>query len=125
MIFMALAFAIFGILFGLFGLMTEQLLVTGFGIIFVLGAVFLIYQIAKEKRLRKLYEENPEEYEAMVEEEEEEWEEKHPETVEYEKEMEEIREFDNDSGKGYCPFCGNYAVNSEKICDSCGEKVNE
>ncbi len=125
MIFMALAFAIFGILFGLFGMMTKQLLVTGFGIIFVLGAVFLVYQIAKEKRLRKLYEENPEEYEAMIEEEEEEWEEKHPETVEYEKEMEEIREFDNDSGKGYCPFCGNYAVNSEKICDSCGEKVNE
>ena len=125
MIFMALAFAIFGILFGLFGLMTEQLLVTGFGIIFVLGAVFLIYQIAKEKRLRKLYEENPEEYEAMVEEEEEEWEEKHPETVEYEKEMEEIRDFDNDSGKGYCPFCGNYAVNSEKTCESCGEKVDE
>ena len=123
MIFMALAFAIFGILFGLFGLMTEQLLVTGFGIIFVLGAVFLIYQIAKEKRLRKLYEENPEEYEAMIEEEEEEWEEKHPETVEYEKEMEEIRDFDNDSGKGYCPFCGNYAVNSGKTCESCGEKV--
>ena len=123
MIFMALAFAIFGILFGLFGLMTEQLLVTGFGIIFVLGAVFLVYQIAKEKRLRKLYEENPEEYEAMVEEEEEEWEEKHPETVEYEKEMEEIREFDNDSGKGYCPHCGNYGVNADKICESCGEKV--
>ena len=123
MIFMALAFAIFGILFGLFGLMTEQLLVTGFGIIFGLGAVFLIYQIAKEKRLRKLYEENPEEYEAMIEEEEEEWEEKHPETVEYEKEMEEIRDFDNDSGKGYCPFCGNYAVNSGKTCESCGEKV--
>ena len=125
MIFMALAFAIFGILFGLFGLMTEKLLVTGFGIVFVLGAVFLIYQIAKEKRLRKLYEENPEEYEAMIEEEEKEWEEKHPEAVEYEQEMEEIREFDNDSGKGYCPFCGNYAVNSEKICESCGEKVNE
>ena len=125
MIFMALAFAIFGILFGFFGLMTEQLLVTGFGIIFVLGALFLIYQIAKEKRLRKLYEENPEEYEAMVEEEEEEWEEKNPEAVEYEKEMEEIRDFDNDSGKGYCPFCGNYAVNSGKTCESCGEKVDE
>ncbi len=125
MIFMALAFAIFGILFGFFGLMTEQLLVTGFGIIFVLGALFLIYQIAKEKRLRKLYEENPEEYEAMVEEEEEEWEEKNPEAVEYEQEMEELRDFDNDSGKGYCPFCGNYGVNSEKICESCGEKVDE
>ncbi len=123
MIFMALAFAIFGILFGLFGLMTEQLLVTGFGIIFVLGAVFLVYQIAKEKRLRKLYEENPEEYEAMIEEEEKEWEEKHPEAVEYEKEMEELEEFDNDSGKGYCPHCGNYGVNADKICESCGEKV--
>ncbi len=123
MIFMALAFAIFGILFGLFGLMTEQLLVTGFGIIFVLGSVFLVYQIAKEKRLRKLYEENPEEYEAMIEEEEKEWEEKNPEAVEYEKEMEEIRDFDNDSGKGYCPHCGNYGVNADKICESCGEKV--
>lgn len=123
MIFMALAFAVFGILFGLFGLMTEQLLVTGFGILFVLGAVFLIYQFAKEKRLRKLYEDNPEEYEAMVEEEEEEWEEKHPEAVAYEREMEEISEFDNDSGKGYCPHCGNYGVNADKICESCGEKV--
>lgn len=123
MIFMALAFAIFGILFGLFGLMTEQLLVTGFGILFVLGAVFLIYQFAKEKRLRKLYEDNPEKYEAMVEEEEEEWEEKHPEAVAYEREMEEISEFDNDSGKGYCPHCGNYGVNADKICESCGEKV--
>lgn len=120
---MALAFVIFGILFGLFGMMTEQLLVTGFGIIFLLGAVFLIYQIAKEKRLRRLYEENPEEYEAMIEEEEEEWEEKNPEAVEYEKEMEEIRGFDNDSGKGYCPHCGNYGVNADKICESCGEKV--
>ena len=125
MIFMALAFAIFGIVFAVFGMHLDNLLVTGFGIVFVLGAVFLVYQIAKEKRLRKLYEENPEEYEAMIEEEEEEWEEKHPEAVEYEREMDEIRDFDNDSGKGYCPHCGNYAVNSEKICDSCGEKVNE
>ncbi len=125
MIFMALAFAIFGILFGLFGMMTKQLIVTGFGIVFVLGAVFLVYQIAKEKRLRKLYEENPEKYEAMLEEEEKEWEEKNPEAVEYEKEMEEISEFDNDSGKGYCPHCGNYGVNADKICESCGEKVNE
>lgn len=49
MIFMALAFAVFGILFGLFGLMTEKLLFTGFGIVFVIASVFLIYQIAKEK----------------------------------------------------------------------------
>ena len=125
MIFMALSFAIFGIVFALFGMHLDNLLVTVFGIVFVLGAVFLVYQFAKEKRLRKLYEENPEEYETMIEEEEEEWEEKHPEAVEYEREMDEIRDFDADSGKGYCPHCGNYAVNSEKICDSCGEKVNE
>lgn len=125
MIFMALAFAIFGILFGLFGMMTEQLLVTGFGIVFVLASVFLVYQIVKERRLRKFYEDNPEEYEAMIEKEEEEWEEKHPEAVAYEREMEELEEFDADSGMEYCPNCGNYAVNSEKICESCGEKVNE
>ena len=125
MIFMALAFAIFGILFGLFGMMTEQLLVTGFGIVFVLASVFLVYQIVKERRLRKFYEDNPEEYEAMIEKEEEEWEEKHPEAVAYEREMEELEEFDADSGMEYCPNCGNYAVNSEKICESCGEKVIE
>ena len=51
--------------------------------------------------------------------------EEYKEYIEYAEEMEEIGEFDNDSGKGYCPFCGNYAVNSEKICESCGEKVNE
>lgn len=51
--------------------------------------------------------------------------EEYKEYLEYAEEMEELEEFDADSGKGYCPFCGNYAVNSEKICESCGEKVIE
>ena len=51
--------------------------------------------------------------------------EKYEEYIEYAEEMEALEEIDADSGKSYCPFCGNYAVNSEKICESCGEKVNE
>ncbi len=125
MFFMALAFAIFGVIFAVIGLKTDNLIPTGFGIFFVLGAVFLVYQIAKERRLRKLYEEDPEAYNAMIEEEEKEWEEKNPEAVAYEREMEALEEFDTDSGKGYCPHCGNYGVNTDKICESCGEKVIE
>lgn len=123
MIFMSLAFAAFGIVFAFLGIKTDNLIPTGFGIIFVLGALFLLYQIIKEKKLRKLYEENPEEYEAMLEEEDKKWEEEHPDAVEFERKMEEIEDFDADSGKGYCPHCGNYGVNADKICESCGEKV--
>lgn len=122
---MSLAFAAFGIAFAFIGLKTDNLIPTGFGIVFVLGALFLLYQFIRERKLRKLYEENPEEYEAMLEEEEKKWEEENPGAVEYEREMEEIEEYDADSGKGYCPHCGNYAVNADKICDSCGEKVTE
>ncbi len=57
--------------------------------------------------------------------EDEEDDEEYQEYIEYAEEIEELREFDNDSGKGYCPYCGNYSVNSEKICESCGENVNE
>ena len=124
MIFMSLAFAVFGIVFAFLGLKTDNLIPTGFGIVFVLGALFLLYQFIREKKLRKFYEENPEEYEAKLEEEKK-WEEENPEAVEYEREMDEIEDFDSDSGKGYCPHCGNYAVNTDKICDSCGEKVTE
>lgn len=125
MIFMAIAFILFGAFWLAITVPRGQWHLAAFGAIFVSAGVFLAVIGIKDIIRRRHYEKNPEEYEAMIEEEEKEWEEKHPEAVEYEQEMEEIREFDNDSGKGYCPFCGNYAVNSEKICDSCGEKVNE
>ena len=83
--------------------------------------LFLLYQFIREKKRRKLYEEDPEAYNAMIEAEEKE----NPEAEAYEREMEEIEEYDADSGKGYCPHCGNYGVNSDKICESCGEKVTE
>ena len=125
MFFMALAFILFGAFFISITAPRGQWYLVAFGVIFVAAGVFLAAIKIKDIILQRRYKNNPEEYEAMIEEEEKEWEEKHPEAVAYEREMEEISEFDNDSGKGYCPFCGNYAVNSEKICESCGEKVNE
>ncbi|MBQ2842459.1 MAG: hypothetical protein IJE72_05440 [Clostridia bacterium] len=119
MIFMSLAFAAFGIMFAVIGLKTDNLIPTGFGIFFVLGSLFLLYQIIRERKLRKLYEEDPDAYNAMIEAEEE----KNPEAQAYEREMEEIEDFDADSGKGYCPHCGNYGVNANKICEACGEIV--
>lgn len=125
MIFMALAFILFGAFWFAITVPQGQWHLVAFGVISAVAGIILAVIGIKDIILRKRYKKNPEEYEAMIEEEEKEWEEKHPEAVEYEQEMEEIRDFDNDSGKGYCPFCGNYAVNSEKICESCGEKVNE
>lgn len=120
MIIMPVAFSVFGIIFAVIGLKTDNLIPTGFGILFVLAAVFLVFQLIKERKLRKLYEEDPEAYEAMIEAQEEE----NPEAEEYEREMEEIEDFDTDSGKGYCPYCGNYAVTANK-CESCGEEVKD
>lgn len=121
MIFMALAFAAFGIVLAVLGIKSNNILVTVFGIFFILGAVFLVFQFFKERKLRKLYEEDPEAYNAMIESEEEE----NPEAQAYEREMEELEEYDADSGMGYCPHCGNYGVNADKICEACGEKVTE
>lgn len=118
-VFMPIAFSLFGIAFAVIGIKTGNLVPTGFGIVFVAAALFLVYQIIREKKLRKLYEEDPEVYNAMIEAEEEE----NPEAEAYENEMKEIEEYDSDSGKGYCSYCGNYSVNSEKICESCGEKA--
>ena len=119
MIIMPIAFTFFGFIFAFLGIKTSNKLVSVFGIVFVLSAVFLFYQFFKERRLRKLYEQDPEAYEAMFDKEEED-----PEVAAYEREMEELEDFDADSGKGYCPHCGNYAV-TENRCESCGEKVIE
>lgn len=125
MLFMALAFILFGAFWLAITVPRGQWHLAAFGAIFVAAGVFLAVIGIKDIILRKRYKKNPEEYEAMIEEEEEEWEEKHPEAVAYEREMEALEEFDADSGKGYCPHCGNYGVNAEKICESCGEKVIE
>lgn len=117
---MPIGFTIIGFVLALTGIKAGDKIVAAFGIVFLLSAVFLFYQFFKERRLRKLYEQDPEAYEAMIEEEEEE----DPEVAAYEREMEELEEFDADSGKGYCPHCGNYAV-TENRCESCGEKVTE
>ncbi len=121
MIFMAIAFILFGAFWLAITVPEGQWHLAAFGVIFAAAGVFLAVMGIKDIILRKRYEKNPEEYDAMFEEEEEE----NPEVAAYEREMEALEEFDADSGKGYCPFCGNYGVNSEKICESCGEKVNE
>ena len=56
-------------------------------------------------------------------EEDEEYDERDAAIIKWEEEIETLEKYDADSGKGYCPYCGNYAVSSEKICDACGEKV--
>lgn len=58
-------------------------------------------------------------------EEEEEYDERDAEIIRQAEEFGALEEYDADSGKGYCPHCGNYGVNSDKICESCGEKVTE
>ncbi len=110
-----------------------------FALVFtIVPLVFMAFEIYEYRISRKAYKKFLEEERAklgltdtpietedieIIEDEEDD--EEYKEYIEYAEEMEEISEFDNDSGKGYCPFCGNYAVNSEKICESCGEKVNE
>lgn len=58
-------------------------------------------------------------------EEDDEDDEEYAEYLEYAEEIEELEKFDVDSGKGYCPHCGNYGVNDQKRCEACGEKVTE
>ena len=113
--------------------------VAGFMLIFtIVPLVFMGYEIYEYRISRKAYKkflaeeraklgltDTPIETEEPEIVEEDDDDEEYKEYLEYAEEIEELQEFDNDSGKGYCPFCGNYAVNSEKICDSCGEKVNE
>lgn len=119
-VFMALAFILFGVFWITVTAPRGQWHLAVFGLIFAAVGIFLAVMGIKDIILRKRYEKNPEEYEAQFEDEEE-----SPEVVAYEREMETLEEFDADSGKGYCPYCGNYAVNDNKICESCGEKVIE
>ena len=115
-IFMAVIFAVFGIVLSVWGADFKNYLVLLIGIFFVGAALFLGSRYLADRKLRKLYEQDPEEYERRYGGDEE-------ELTEEEIELEQIKDFDSDSGKGYCPHCGNYGVNSEKICESCGEKV--
>ena len=57
-------------------------------------------------------------------EEEEEYDEIDAEIIRQAEEIEKLEKYDVDSGKGYCPHCGNYSV-TEGRCEVCGEKVTE
>ncbi len=57
-------------------------------------------------------------------EEEEEYDERDAEIIRQAEEIEKLEKYDVDSGLGYCPHCGNYAVTDGR-CEVCGEKVTE
>ena len=116
--FMAIGFILFGVFWIAITVPRGQWHLAAFGLIFAAAGIFLAIVGIKDIILRKRYEKNPKEYEAQFDDE-------YAEHLENAEEIEELEEFDADSGKGYCPHCGNYGVNSEKICESCGEKVIE
>ena len=89
-----------------------------FGVLFIAAAVFMAAMEIKDMKIRKLYENDPEEYERRYGDDEDE------DLTAEEKELEQIKEYDVDSGKGYCPHCGNYSV-ADGRCEVCGEKVTE
>lgn len=104
----------------------------------IVPIIFMAIEIYEYRISRKLYKKFLEEERAKLgltdkpietEEpeiiEEDEDDEEYEEYLEYAEEMEALEEFDVDSGKEYCPYCGNYGVNSDKKCESCGEKVTE
>lgn len=114
---MPAAFAVFGVIFIAVYKPSGQIGFAIFGGLCIAAAVFMIAMEIKDMRLRKLYENDPEEYERRYGGDEE-------ELTEEEKELEQIEKYDVDSGKGYCPHCGNYSV-TEGRCEVCGEKVTE
>lgn len=115
---MPVAAAAFGILFIAVSKPSGQIGFAVFGALFIAAAVFMAAMEIKDMKIRKLYENDPEEYERRYGDDEDE------DLTAEEKELEQIKGYDVDSGKGYCPHCGNYAVTDGR-CEVCGEKVTE
>lgn len=111
------AAAVFGLVFIAVSKQSGQLGFAIFGGLCIAAALFMVAVEIKDMRLRKLYENDPEEYERRYGDDEE-------EQSEEEKELEQIEEYDEDSGLGYCSHCGNYSVKDNR-CEVCGEKVTE
>ncbi|MGN0547203.1 MAG: hypothetical protein ACI4I3_07705 [Acutalibacteraceae bacterium] len=88
------------------------------GLLFIAAGIFFLILLLKEKgvikKRPKKSERNDEsgidERDALI--------------IKHGEEIEELEEYDNDSGKEYCPHCGNYAVSGNR-CEACGEKVTE
>lgn len=110
--FMPAIFAVFGIGWVALTLYLGETFMSIFGFICIAAAVFMAVIEIKDRILRKRYEEDPEAYEMQFADEEE-----------IEEEPIEAQ-YDVDSGKGYCPHCGNYSV-SENKCEVCGKEVTE
>ncbi len=131
----AITFAVIGVIWAAVSICSKVWFMLIFEIVPIVCMGFEIYDYCfSRKAYKKFLEEEraklgltdtPIETEDIEIIEEDDDDEEYKEYLEYAEEMEELSEFDNDSGKGYCPHCGNYGVNSEKVCESCGEKVNE
>lgn len=114
---MPVAAVVFGVVFIAVSKPSGQLGFAIFGGLCIAAAIFMVAVEIRDMKIRKLYENDPEEYERRYGDDEPE------ELTEEEKELEQIESYDVDSGLDYCVHCGNYSVNSEKICESCGEKA--
>lgn len=115
---MPAAFVIFGVLCIALTYSSENKAFVIMGIACIAAAVFMIAVEIRDIKVRKLYEQDPEEYERRYGGDDEE------ELTEEEKELEKIEKYDVDSGLEYCAHCGNYSVKDGR-CEVCGEKVTE
>lgn len=85
------------------------------GFLFVSAGVILLIVLLKDRGIiRKRSKESKED----------EIDERDVEIIRQAEKIENLEKYDVDSGKGYCPHCGNYAVTDSR-CEVCGEKVTE
>ncbi len=106
-----------------------------FNIVFLVFAIFYGVEASTSRKYYKKYlaeeraklglDDKPiETDDSEITDEDDEDEEEYAEYLEYAQEIEEIEAYDSDSGKDYCPHCGNYSV-TDGVCEICGEKVTE
>ena len=88
------------------------------GLLFIAVGIFFLILFLKEKGVIK---KRPKKSEIN---DESEIDERDALIIKHGEEIEELEEYDTDSGKEYCPHCGNYAVSGGR-CEACGEKVTE
>ena len=112
---MPAAFAAFGVLCIVLTRSSGNKAFIIIGCVCIAAAAFMIAMEIRDMKIRKLYENDPEEYERRYGDDEE-------ELTEEEKELEQLEKYDIDSGLDYCAHCGNYSV-KEGRCEVCGEKA--
>lgn len=131
----AITFAVIAVIWAAISIFSKMWFLLIFIIVPIVGMAYEIYEyrlsrkhykkFLQEERAKLGLTDKPIETEDTEIIEDDEDDEEYAEYLEYAEEMEALEGFDADSGKGYCPHCGNYGVNAEKICEACGEKVTE